>query len=176
MRKIQKFLHLAVPFIIISIVSSIFIDIKLVLTIILIILLIMGYSIYKEKIGQELIIAFLFALVLTSYYIYEYTTQNIILGRINIFPLVTWTAGLVLLREIYENIKIKNKFTIISLIYLIGLFILEYIGFYLLKIQLKTNFPSLLGIGIIHAQLGMKFFYIFAGPLYILITDYLKVK
>jgi len=160
----------------ISTISSFFIDIKLTITIALSLFLLLSYISYKEKIGKEFIIAILFALFITSYYLYEYTTANLYLGKINLFPLVAWTAGLVILREFYEGIKIENKFLLISVIYIGGLFLLEYIGFYIFKIRLNSDFPSLLRFGIIHASLGVKLFYIFAGPLYIIITDYLKVK
>ncbi len=176
MKKRDKLVYLAVFLIVFSVIASFLIDLKLALMISFSIFLIAGYRIYKEKIGQELIIAFLFALIVTSYYIYEYTTTNISIGRINFFPLISWTFGLVILREIYEKLKIKHKLVISSLIYIICLFILEFIGYYILNIRLKTNLSSLLGLGIIHAPIGIKLFYLFAGPIYLLITDYLKVK
>ncbi len=160
----------------ISLIFVLFIDVKTVLALLVLFLLIINYFKYKEKIGQELIIAIFMALIITSYYIYEYISENILIGRINLFPLILWTGGLVLLREIYEKLKTKHKFLIISLMYILALFIIEYIGYYIFNIRLNNDFPSLLRLGIIHAPLGMKLFYIFAGPIYILITDYLKVK
>ena len=79
-----------------------------------------------------------------------------------------------------RNIRKNKKSAQIPLylinIYIFALFIVEYLGYYIFKIRLNSDFPSLLRLGIIHAPLGMKLFYIFAGPIYILITDYLKVK
>ena len=175
-KKLKNFLFYALPLLVIAIALAYFINIKTVITILLFLYLLIGYKIYKEKIGQEMIIAFLMALTLTSYYLYEYTSTNYYLGKINLFPLVSWTFGLVLLREIYEKVKSKNKFLYLSLAYIAGLLLLEAIGFHLLNIQLDSDFPSLLGLGVIHAPLGMKAFYILAGPVYLLITDYLKVK
>ena len=174
--KLRIISYMIIILIILAIITSFFIDIKLVIITSSSIILLASYIIYKEKIGQELIVAFLFALIITSYYIYEYTTLNIIMGRINLFPLISWTAGLVLLREIYEKLKLRNKLTAITLIYIFSLFFLEYIGFYILNIKLKTNLPSFLGLGIIHAPLPIQLFYIIAGPIYIIITNYLKVK
>ena len=62
------------------------------------------------------------------------------------------------------------------MLYLFFLAILEYVGYYLIKIKLNSDFPSLFGIGIIHGPIILKIFYIFVGPLYLLLTDYLKVK
>jgi hypothetical protein len=176
MRKLCRFLYAALVLIILAIIFGFFIDVKTVMIMLFSLLLLTGYVMYKEKIGQELIVAFLFAVFITSYYVYEYTTQNLIIGRINLFPLVAWTFGLVLLREMYERAKWNYKFVEISIMYIIILFLIEYIGFYVLNIRLKTNFPDLFGLGIIHAPIGMKFFYVLAGPVYLLITDYLKVK
>lgn len=174
--KLKTFFYQALPIILIAIFALFFLEIKLVISLTLGILLLTSYITFKEKIGQELIIAFLFALIVTSYYFYEYTTFNLLIGRINLFPLVSWTTALVLLREIYERLKTKHNFILISIIYIMALFVLEYIGFFLLNIRLNNNFSSLFGLGIIHAPLGMKLFYIFAGPIYILITNYLKVR
>ncbi len=155
---------------------SLIIDVKIIMILVFCVLLIGSYIIYKEKIGQELIVAFLVAFAITSYYIYEYTSFNIFIGRINLFPLISWTFGLVVLREIYEKVKIKYKLFFVSIFYVIMLFVLEYIGYYILGIRLNWNYESIFGIGIIHAPLGMKVFYVFAGPVYLLITDYLRTK
>ncbi|MDO8508545.1 MAG: hypothetical protein Q7S27_02570 [Nanoarchaeota archaeon] len=176
MKKRSIIISLELIAIAMSLILIIFIDIKIVLSCLFIFLLALNYYLYKEKIGQELIVAVLFSLIITSYYIYEYTTANILIGRINIFPLIAWTAGLVFLREIYEKLKTGHKFLIISLVYIITLLLVEYLGFHILSIKLNSDFPSLLRLGIIHAPLGMKLFYICAGPIYIGITNYLKVK
>ncbi len=176
MKKLEKVIKFTVPLLIFAIISAFFINIKLVIISFFSLLLLIGYIIYKEKIGQELIVAFLISIAWCSYYFYEYTTFNLFMGKINLFPLIAFTFGLVFLREIYEKIKGKYKFIKISLFYVICLFIVEYIGYYLLNIKLISSFPSLLNLGIIHAPLIMKIFYVFIGPVYILITDYLKVK
>jgi len=175
MKKSKEFLVSSLIIFIVSLLIALFYDIKSSLIILFFSLLISGYFIYKEKIGQEMIIAFLFSFAITSYYVYEYSSFNIMIGKINLFPLVSWTFGLVFLREIYERLK-EKKFLFITLFYLIGLFLVEYLGYYLFNIKLNTNYPSLFNLGIIHAPVGMKFFYVLAGPVYILITDYLKVK
>ncbi len=174
--KSLRILYVTILLIILSVIMSFILDIKLVIITFLSLLLLTSYIIYKEKIGQELIVAFFIALIITSYYIYEYTTPNIFVGKINLFPLISWTAGLVLLREIYEKLKSKNKLAAIIVIYTLSLFFLEYIGFYILNIRLKSNLSSILGLGIIHAPLPMQLFYLLAGPFYIIITNYLKVK
>jgi len=171
----KRVLYFSIPILILFIILSFFIDIKIAAIVFFSVILLMAYVACKEKVGQELIIAFLLAFAVTSYYNYTYTTANIFIGKINLFPLISWTFGLVLLREIYEKMK-DDKFAAITLLYVVSLFVFEYMGYYVFDIRLASSFPSLLGLGIIHAPIGMKIFYILAGPVYILVTDYLKVR
>lgn len=174
MNKLNKLISSLIITILLSLIIVFFVEIKIGIAFFCALSLVLAYRFYKDKIGQELVIAFLFSLIVTSYFSYEYTKFNFSIGTVNIFPLISWTFGLVLLREIYE--KSKNKLIISCLIYWVSLFILEYIGYYLLGIRLNSSYPSLLGLGIIHGSLFLKIFYIVAGPVYLLITDYLKVK
>ncbi|PIP87124.1 hypothetical protein COW81_01750 [Candidatus Campbellbacteria bacterium CG22_combo_CG10-13_8_21_14_all_36_13] len=147
--------------------------------IIVIITLITGLFIlykYKKKIGQELIIAFLFALFITSYVEYIYTGVNMTIGTINVFPLVSWTGGLVFIREIYEMINIKYKIIYFSFLYLGLILFVEYVGYHILGIQLDSNYPGLWGLDVLHVPWFQQIFYITAGPIYLLVTDYLNVK
>jgi len=152
------------------------IDSKNIIIIIVLVALLVAYIRYKEKIGQELIIAFLITLFWTSFYNYEYIGGNVFLfGKINLYPLVLWTVGLVLMREIYKRIP-KWRFFSIMILYWLVLISIEFIGYYALDIRLVSQYPSLFNLGIIHAPLSAQIFYITAGPIYILLTDYLKVK
>jgi len=152
------------------------IDIKTVLILLALLGLLVAYIRYKEKVGQELVVAFLIALFWTSYFRYEYIGDNIFLfDKINLYPLALWTAGLVFLREVYERIP-KWRFLSITLIYWLMLGIVETVGYYALNVRLVDQYPSLLGLGIIHTSFISQIFYIAIGPVYILITDYLKVK
>ncbi len=176
MKRLTRFLIVTAALFVVAFFFIFSVDLKSLMIFFFSSVLLVGYITYKDKVGQELIIAFLFAFALTAYFVYEYTTPNLMFGRINLFPLISWTFGLVLLREIYERVNRKNRFLIVSLLYLALLFLVEYAGYYLLGFRLNSSFPSLLNIGVIHAPLGIKIFYVFAGPVYLLITDYLKVK
>jgi hypothetical protein len=156
-------------------ILSLFIDLKIILVVFLPIILLYGVILYKRKVGQELVIAFLISLAWVSYFHYKYTGLNLSIGQINLFPLVLWTFGLVSIREIYKRLK-EQRFLKITGIYLAGLFLIEYIGYWVLNIRLDADYPSLLNMGIIHAPIGVKVFYILIGPVYILLTDYLKTK
>ncbi len=164
----------------ISIISVILLNIdnKTKIIVIILSLLIFAYLEYKDKIGQELVVSFLFSLFIVSYFNYDYFSSNLFIGKLNLFPLIGWSGGLVLLREIYECIKVKplGKFILTCFIYWFLLFFLEYIGYNFGGIRLSSDYPGLLGFNFMHASLLMKSFYILTGPVYLLITDYLKVK
>ena len=121
-------------------------------------------------------IAFIISFFLVAYYPYEYTSNNLLIGKINLFPLIAWTFGLIVLREIYKNVKWKNKIIKVSLLYLTLLFAIEYLGYYVLEIKLNSNYPSFLGIGILHSPLFLQLFYIFIGPVYLLIVDFIEKR
>lgn len=176
MEKTKRFAKFAVPIIVVGVLAALFIDIKLAVILSLSALLLCAYIIYKEKIGQELVIAFLIAVAWTSYYTYTYDSANFMIGKINVFTLVSWTVGLVILREVYERLRKGHRFFKITALYLVVLFSLEAIGYYLLGIRLASDYPSLFGMGIMHAPVLMKIFYMVSGPVYLLITDYLRVK
>ena len=135
-----------------------------------------AYVLYRRLVGQEMVIAVLFALFITAYWPYFYTEGNILLGHINVYPLIAWTAGLVLLREAYEYLRVPYRFVIASISYVAVLFFVEYVGYYVFSIQISGQFPSLLGIGIIHGPPSIHIFYLLAGPLYLAVTDYLRVR
>lgn len=125
-----------------------------------------------------MIVAILFALFITSYFTYVYDTVNLTIGKINLFPLVAWTAGLVILREVYERWRLPRarKFFTITLLYWGVLFVFEFVGYYLLGIRIGHPYHSLFGLGIIHGPPVIHLFYITAGPLYLAVTDYLRVR
>ena len=176
MTKTKKFSYFAIVLIVLAVIASFSIDIKTVVIIFCSLLLLEAYVLYKDKIRQELIVAFLFSLAITSYYFYEYTTFNIMIGKLNLFPIVSWTFGLVLLREVYERIKIKNKFFWVTLFYIVLLIIVEYLSYNFLNIQLNSNFPGLWKIDAMHSPWTLKIIYFITGPIYLWITNYLKVK
>ena len=83
---------------------------------------------YRERIGQELLIAFLIALAWTSFYEYVYDGfVGYFIGSINIFTLIFHTSGLVILREVYEHIRgsFWKKFSYSMLLYWLFLGLIE---------------------------------------------------
>lgn len=139
----------------------------------------------KKKVVIPVAVAFIISLIWTTYYRYQYIGDNIfILNRINIYPLILWTLGLIILflvdKYFKPEMKKTNRALLSVILYFIVLGVIEVIGYYLLEIRLSGNYTSLLGLGIIHAPLQMKIFYVTAGPIYLLlintITTYTREK
>lgn len=129
---------------------------------------------YKRRLAVPFLVALAVALVWTTLYPYQYLHGNIVLpGRINAYPLVLWTVGLTLLYVVSLRLPRQHNFLVATVIYLILLASFEATAYHLLDIRLNTNYTSLLGLGVIHAPLHMKLFYLLAGPLYLLVLRWL---
>jgi len=176
--KDKIFWSIVIIILIITTVFGFFVDPKLVIIILLPTLLITTYIFYRKEYGniilKETSVSLLISLALVSYFSYEYTTNNFMVGGLNLFPLVAWTFGLVLVKQVYNTPK-KHKFLIATTIYIVGLFLIEIIGYYGMNIQLNSNHTSMLGLGIIHAPLTQKIAYLTIGPVYLAITKVLKI-
>jgi len=175
LKKIRKIsIYLSMFLVAMTIISVFFIDVKIVAIILFSLIALKSYLIHGAWRGKAFIVAFPIALALTLYYPYEYTTLNLMIWKINLFPLVCWTCGLMLTKKVYEELKIPYRFIKISLIYVLLLIVFEYISYHFFGVKLNSNFPSLWGLGSMHAPLNMKIIYLLLGPVYILIMDYLK--
>lgn len=135
------------------------------------------YVKHKKRIGQELMIAALMSATWVGLSgIYTYSDAHIVIGGLNVFPFVVWTAGLVILREFYESKKGPHKYRDTVIVYVAALLVLEYVGYNMLGIRLATNYPGLFGIELMHMPWWAQTYYLLAGPIYIKLTDYAMVK
>lgn len=138
--------------------------------------LLLALAVYRKRIGKEMLIAAMFALFITSVHKYDYNTPSLVIGWINTFPLVMWTAGLVIAYEVYSRLTAHYRWLAASLIYLVVLCAVEYIGFNWLGIHSEPPLPSLLGLGIIHGPPIIHVFYPTAGPIYLFIVKHLHAR
>lgn len=142
----------------------------------LVVLLVM-YIRDKKSITQELVLAAIISFLWVNFSgLYVYRDANFMIGSFNLFPFIAWTTGLVILREIYERIKGKNRFIISCVAYVVILIALEYIGYNLWGIQLTTHYSGLFGLELMHMPFYGQAYYLLAGPLFLLFTDHLNVR
>ena len=132
---------------------------------------------FRRKALLPLGVAFVVALAWTTYFRYEYAGSNIfILNRINVYPLLLWTANLTILQLVSYQLPNRYRLFVATILYLVFLLAAEAVGYYLLNIRLQSQFTSLLNLGVIHAPTTMKIFYIFAGPAYLLLLDWVSQR
>jgi hypothetical protein len=129
---------------------------------------------YRRQTIMPLLLAAALALAWTTYFRYEYAGPNwFLFNRVNVFPLVLWTVSLTGLHLIHLNLPRKYRLLAATLAYFVALATIEVIGYHPLNIRLTSNYTSLLGLGIVHAPLTMKIFYVVAGPAYFTILYFL---
>ncbi|MEK7628774.1 MAG: hypothetical protein AAB421_05180 [Patescibacteria group bacterium] len=134
------------------------------------------YNLYyrPREISIRIAIALVFALTVTNVNHYVYDTPNIYIGNSNLFPLVMWVAGLLLMREIYDLIQGRYRYLMTILSYWSLLFALEYVAYYWMGVRTNQGNPSFLGSGVLHGTVFMHFFYPLSGPTYLLILDVMQ--
>jgi|SRR3989344_5877946 len=150
------------------------IDTKIIIIALALLLLAILVKQYRSRAARPLILAFIMAGLWSTYFRYEYVGSNLFLfNRINIYPLVLWTAGLTTLQ--IASYKLPNQQRLIgaTILYFIFLMAAEVVGYYLLNIRLQSQYTSLLNLGIIHAPTATKIFYVLAGPVYLALFSWL---
>lgn len=136
-----------------------------------------SHSMNRKNTLYAFLLALSISIVWTYCNRYEYVGNNVyIFNTINVFPLVMWTTGLTILYVIHTHTKTHHPLLFITVLYLVCLFALEAFGYHVLNIKLNSNYPSLFNMGIIHAPVHMKVFYVVIGPVYITITDFLVAR
>lgn len=153
------------------------VDVKLIA--ITCVLVLVGYNFYHRarELTFPLLIALLFAMTITSLYTYVYSTDNWYVGTMHYFPLVMWTGGLLLTREVFLWARTRVRFPLIFCLFLYWaiLFTLEYLGYYWAGIQTVGGYPSFFNTGVLHGPLAVHLFYPTAGPLYLIVIHYIEM-
>jgi hypothetical protein len=152
----------------------IYIDTKLLIVAIAVLTVGLIFARWRGKVAVPFFLALGLAIVWSYYFKYEYNQTNVFLfDRINIYPLALWTLGLTSLQVLSRKVIGRYRILIVTGIYLIALFILETIGYHVLNIRLSSHYPSLFNLGVIHAPTTVKIFYIVAGPIYLLLLQWI---
>ena len=113
-------------------------------------------------------LSFIVSLVWVSSYGYKYNVAFLNSPFVNWFSFTLWTAGLFSTIRIYrffaERISRQSVVIIImGLVYFVSLWIIEFVGYYMMKIRLTTSYDPLL-FGVIHGPTVLKCYYVLAGP------------
>lgn len=140
-------------------------------------LLLYLFTTRRNDIEKELYLAAIISLIWVNISgLYTYSDANYVFYGINLFAFVAWTTGLVIVKEYYENMKGKNKFIRFTITYMIAMVVVEYIGYNFMGIKLASNYPGIFGIEAMHMPLFGQMYYLIAGPVYVKICEYLKIR
>lgn len=126
-----------------------------------------------EYLGLSTLIALIWVSIAKDYYIY--TPDMVTLFGLDVYPLLTWSLGLLALREIYDYIKPKNTtkaIIIITLSYIAALIILETLSYHVIGFRNSSSetYPGLPICDCIHVPLFMQIYYLAIGPIYYILT------
>lgn len=155
----------------------IYFDTKILILILAILVFSLLLLHYRSKALIPTLLSFVIALLWSYSFRYEYNGNNILLGnRINVYPLLLWTIGLAGVYLISLKLPSRYRITLAITFYLATLIVVEAIGYHLLNIRLNSQYESLLNLGVIHAPTTVKLFYIFIGPAFILILDWINTN
>lgn len=126
-----------------------------------------------KYLGLSTLIAIIWVYIAKDYYIY--TPDMATLFGLDVYPLLTWSLGLLALRELYDYIKPKNTtkaIIIITISYIAALIILETVSYHIIGFRNSSleTYPGLPICDCIHVPLFMQIYYLTIGPIYYILT------
>jgi hypothetical protein len=120
---------------------------------------------------KMLCVAAAIALAWVWWYGYDYSCKQFIVGGVNVMTWSAWTLGLFVAGVFYatrkaQGIDFWKRIALIAGLWFAVMLAIEYVGYNWCKIQLKSNYPGLFGLPLMHGPWYLKIFYLFAWVLY----------
>jgi hypothetical protein len=108
------------------------------------------------------------SLIWVVWYNYDYTSQDQIkIGRFNLMTWAAWTLGLVVLgmwwlylSNACPNLSLLTRLIITGLLWNVTIMVIEYIGYNWMGIQLKSKYPGVFGLNLMHGPKYLQFYYL----------------
>jgi len=123
---------------------------------------------------QMLFLAALLSGVWVYWYGYDYkSSDQIRIDRFNITTWVCWTIGLMAAGLFYQaikkrtNLKLFKRIALTGLLWFISIMIIEWIGYNKMGIKLKSNYPGLFGLELMHGPWYLKIYYLTAWMIFL---------
>lgn len=120
------------------------------------------------------------AFIWVGFYKYRYNIEFLNTAGLNIWAFFLWSVSLLLICHFYEkskSISLRKEiaFTILYAIYLLMLFVVEFVGFHILGIkEINHSNSSPLIFNLIHGTQALHIFYLLSPILIILIYERIK--
>jgi hypothetical protein len=112
------------------------------------------------------------------WYNYDYNSYDQIkIGRLNLMTWVAWSVGLfaVGLWWMYlsqmTDLTFVQRLAITAAAWFLVITVIEWIGYNVLNIRLKSNYPGLFGMELMHGPQYLKVYYLSAWALYLFMLN-----
>ena len=119
-----------------------------------------------DKTKQTMVLAAVMSGVWVYWYGYDYRTEDQIrIGRFNVMTWVVWVFVLVFTSFVYARLKsagvqLRKRIAIIGTLWVTGTLLVEWIGYNVCDIALKSNYPGLFGMKLMHGPWYLKVYYL----------------
>lgn len=130
----------------------------------------------SPKTRDMLIVSAVLSVAWVAWYQYDYRNKDQIIfggeGGLNVMAWSAWTMALLGVGLFYNSLKKMNFTFVMRLVITGGLWTLllmlgEWIGYNVLNIKLKSDYPGLFGLELIHGPWYMKTYYLTAWAIYL---------
>lgn len=132
------------------------------------------YVLNYEDSRSMIILSGIMSAIWVTWYGYDYRSPDqILIGKLNVTTWVIWTIGLVIAALFYKYLKNKTQITsiyqriaVVAVLWTVICMTIEWIGYNVLDIKLKTNYSGLFGLELMHGPWYLKIYYLTAWILF----------
>lgn len=126
-----------------------------------------------------ILLAAVMSAIWVTWYNYDYNSYDQIkIGRLNLMTWVAWSVALLAvgmwwyyLAEMTE-LNFIQRLGITAALWFVIMIIVEWIGYNILNIKLKSNFPGLFGLELMHGPDYLKTYYLSAWAIYLFMLNF----
>ena len=112
------------------------------------------------------------------FYNYDYNSHDQIkIGRLNLMTWVAWTMGLLAVGMWWfylgdmTDLSVLTRIAITGAMWFVAIIAIEWIGYNLMNIRLKSNYPGLFGMNLMHGPDYLKVYYLSAWAIYLFVLN-----
>lgn len=133
------------------------------------------YAVTGQPLTQKLLLtAAAISFVWVWWYDYDYKSPDQIkIGRLNLMTWVCWTVALMavglwwIYLETNTNLSLVQSLVLTAFVWTALMMIVEWIGYNVLKVQLKSCYPGLFGLNLMHGPKYLKVYYLTVWAFYL---------
>lgn len=121
-----------------------------------------------------ILVAALMSAIWVVWYGYDYGTDDQILvaGRFNLMTWILWSVGLFAMAMFYGQLKSDDmhpaqRIWLTGVLWCVSLCAIEWIGYNMCGIRLKSNYSGLLGMDLMHGPWYLKVYYLTSWALFL---------